>query len=221
MIRRTLVLHLSARGAPMFVVGVSVITLLAWFGGTWLAGKPFFDGPAARIPVVALAPLLAALLLGPTLAGADENLERSTPLPWQVWRAGHVLLAALVIAGALSLTGLHAPTTFGAYALARNTLGCIGLVSGATVLLGARLAWLPAFLYVCAVYAGAPRQTGVIVAVWAWPIQPSVSAPSWVAAVTLFILGAAGYSVWGSSTRGRGRKHGGPALPASLVAPDR
>jgi hypothetical protein len=88
--------------------------------------------------VVALAPLLAALLLGPTLAGADENLERSTPLPWRVWRAGHLVVAALVTAMALSMAGLREPDTYGAHALVRNALGCIGLVAGGAVQLGVR-----------------------------------------------------------------------------------
>lgn len=46
---------------------------------------------------------------GPTLAGADEDLEHSTALPGYARRAGHLLLAAAVIATALGLTGLHTP----------------------------------------------------------------------------------------------------------------
>jgi hypothetical protein len=195
---RLLTLHLRSRGAPTFLAGVGVIALLAWAAGTWLASRPYFDGPAARVPVVALAPLLAALLLGPTLAGADEDLEHSTPLPWRAWRAGHLLVAVLVTAMALNVAGLRAPDTYGAHALMRNTLGCIGLVAGGVVLLGARLAWLPAFVYVCAVYAAAPRQTGVVVAAWAWPIQPSTITASWLTAATIFIVGAAGYVHAGS-----------------------
>ncbi|MEV0158337.1 hypothetical protein AB0H57_32285 [Micromonospora sp. NPDC050686] len=195
---RLLTLHLRSRGAPTFLVGVGVIALLAWAAGTWLATRPYFDGPAARVPVVALAPLLAALLLGPTLAGADEDLERSTPLPWRAWRAGHLLVAALITAMALSLAGLQAPDTYGAHALVRNALGCIGLVAGGAALLGVRLAWLPAFGYVCAVYAAAPRQTNAIVAAWAWPIQPSTTSASWLTAVTILALGAAAYLHRGS-----------------------
>jgi hypothetical protein len=190
---RLLTLHLRSRGAPTFLAGVGVIALLAWAAGTWLASRPYFDGPAARVPVVALAPLLAALLLGPTLAGADEDLEHGTPLPWRAWRAGHLLVAAFVTAMALSLAGLRESHTFGAHALVRNALGCIGLVVGGAVLLGARLAWLPAFVYVGAVYAAAPRQTGAIVEVWAWPIQPSTTATSWLTAAMIFAVGAAGY----------------------------
>lgn len=139
------------------------------------------------------------MLLGPTLAGADEEFERGTPLRWPAWRTGHVLLAVLAVATALVLTGLRAPETFGAQALARNTLGWIGLVAGATALLGARLAWLPAFGYGCVVYVAAPRDAGVFVALWAWPVQPSTAAASWVAAGGVLALGLAGYACCGSA----------------------
>ncbi|MFI7079621.1 hypothetical protein ACIBO1_20185 [Micromonospora sp. NPDC049903] len=198
MTRRFLRLHLAARGASTFAVGLGVITLLAGAGGTWLASRTYFDGANARIPMIALAPLLAALLLGPTLSGADENLERSTSLPWRAWRAGHLLVATLVTAIALSLAGLREPDTYGAYALIRNALGCIGLVAGGAALLGVRLAWLPAFLYVCAVYAAAPRHTGGIVGVWAWPIQTSTSPAAWLTAIMIFAVGATTYLHRGS-----------------------
>lgn len=204
---RLLRLHLRVRGASAFVAGVSVITLLAWAGGTWLAGRSFLDGPAARLPVVVLAPLLSAVLLGPTLAGVDEELERGTPLRWRVWRAGHVLLAVLAVATALVLTGLRAPETFGAHALARNTLGWIGLVAGATALLGARLAWLPAFGYGCAVYFAAPRDAGVLAALWAWPVQTSTAAASWWAAGGVLALGLVGYAHGGAAVDRRPRRN--------------
>ncbi|MEO3746949.1 hypothetical protein [Plantactinospora sp. B5E13] len=190
---RLLRLHLRARGAPTFLVGVGVVAVLAWLGGNWLASRPYFDGPAARIPVVALAPLLGATLLAPTLGGADEELERGTPLPWPRWRLGHVLLGATLIGGTLVLGGLRRPEVFGAYALVRNTLGCAGLVAGAAVLLGARLAWVVAFGYVCAVYAATPRQVGGAAGVWAWPVQPSTVEVSWLVAVGLFVVGTVGY----------------------------
>lgn len=157
--------------------------------------------PAARVPVVALAPLLGALLLGSTLGGADEELERTTPLPWRTWRLGHVLLAALLIGGTLSLTGLHAPEVFGAYALVRNTLAGVGLIAGAAVLLGARRAWLPAFGWVCAVYGATPRQFDGATGWWAWPVAPSTVVASWLAAVALFAVGVAAYLRRGARAR--------------------
>ncbi|MEO3930041.1 hypothetical protein ABGB07_40265 [Micromonosporaceae bacterium B7E4] len=191
--RRLLLLHTRARGGPAFLLGVAVVALLAWIAGSWLASRPYFDGPAARIPVVALAPLLGVLLLAPTLGGADEELEHSTPLHWPGWRAGHLLLGVASIGAVLALTGLRAPGVFGAYALVRNTLGYAGLVAAAAVFLGARLAWLPAFGYACAVYAATPRQVGGFAGVWAWPLQPSSVTASWLTVAVVFVPGAAGY----------------------------
>ncbi|MEQ4304434.1 hypothetical protein ABNF97_24175 [Plantactinospora sp. B6F1] len=190
---RLLLLHTRARGGPAFALGVAVVAPLAWAAGSWLASRPYFDGPAARIPVVALAPLLGVLLLAPTLGGADEELERGTSLRWPGWRAGHILLGVASIGAALALTGLHAPGVFGAYAMVRNTLGYAGLVAAAAVLLGTRLAWLPAFGYACAVYAARPRQIGGVAGVWAWPLQPSGVTASWLTVAVLFIFGTAGY----------------------------
>ncbi|MEV6925450.1 hypothetical protein AB0M46_13265 [Dactylosporangium sp. NPDC051485] len=203
-------LHLKARGGPVFGAGLGLATLLAWTGGNWLATRPYFDGPVARIPVVLIAPLIAAVLLAPTLAGADDELERGMALPWRRWRLGHLLVAAAAIGGLLALTGLRAPEVFGAYALLRNTLGCVGLVALGTVLLGARLAWLPVFGYVCAVYAATPRQIGGVAGVWAWPAQPSSVTTSWLTAGTLFAFGTLWYAAHGAQrdvralSRGRG-----------------
>ncbi|MEE6260618.1 hypothetical protein [Plantactinospora sonchi] len=190
---RLLRLHLWSRGGTTFLVGVVVVAVLGWLAATWITSRPYFSGPAARIPVVALAPLLGAMLLGPTLGGADEELERGTPLPWPRWRLGHVLFGTTLLGGTLALTGLRAPEIFGAYALLRNTLGCVGLIAGTAVLLGARLAWVAAFGYVCAVYAAAPRQIGGAAGVWAWPTQPSTVEASWLVAVGLFLLGTTAY----------------------------
>ncbi|SCF20793.1 hypothetical protein GA0074695_4343 [Micromonospora viridifaciens] len=198
-------LHLRARGGPVFGVGLGLAALLAWGAGHWLATRPYFSGPVARLPVVLLAPLLAAVLLAPTLAGADDELERGTALPWQRWRLGHLLLAAAAIGGLLALTGLRAPEVFGAYALSRNTLGCVGLVAVGAALLGARLAWLPAFGYVCAIYAAGPRQVGGAAGVWAWPAQPSSVTSSWLTACTLFAFGTLWYAVRGAQ-RGPGQR---------------
>lgn len=198
---RRFVLHLIARGVPAFLVGLAVVAVLAWAAGGWLVSRPYFGGAVARIPVVALAPLLAAVLLGPSLAGADEDLERGTPLPWRVWRACHVLLAALLCAAVLSLAGLADPHTFGAYALVRNTLGHTGLVVGAAALLGVRLAWLPVFCYGCAVYAAAPRGTDRVTAIWAWPVQPSSATVSWLVVGVLFVAGTAAYVLLGAGGR--------------------
>ncbi|MFC7531411.1 hypothetical protein [Actinoplanes sp. GCM10030250] len=186
-------LLLRARRLPGFAVGLLVVALLAAGAAHWLATRTYFDGPGARVPVVILAPLLAALLLGPTLAGPDELLERSLPVRWRLIRTGHLLGAAAAILAALAAAGLPDPGIYGVYALGRNTLGCIGLIAGAAALLGARLAWVPAFSYVCAVYAAAPARDGGWEDVWAWPVQPSTADLSWPTALAAFTIGATLY----------------------------
>ncbi|WP_430783266.1 hypothetical protein [Actinoplanes sp. G11-F43] len=82
--------------------------------------------------------------------------------------------------------------------LLRNTLGCIGLIAGAAALIGARLAWLPAFGYICAVYAARPPRTGGPAEIWAWPVQPSTAPLAWIPALAVFTAGAGYYILRGS-----------------------
>jgi hypothetical protein len=187
-------LHLKARGVPLFLVGLLLVGLLAAVVANWLAARPSLTGAGARIPVVMVAPLLAAVLLGPSLAGADETLERSVAVRWPLIRIGHLTAASALILAALLASGFPEPAVYGLHALARNTLGCVGLVAGAAALLGARLAWLPAFVYICGIYAAAPPRDGGWEEVWAWPAQPSNTAVSWLTALAAFTLGAALYT---------------------------
>lgn len=198
MTARSIRLHLRARGIPLSTAGLLVIAVLAAVAARWLSTRLSFDGAHARVPIVTLAPLLAALLLGPTLAGADESLERSLPVRWRMIRAGHLAAAAAVVLVALTAAGVPEPAIYGVYALARNTAGCIGLVAGAAVVLGNRLAWLPAFAYVCAVYAAAPARDGGWEGIWAWPVQPSHTELSWLTALVAFASGAALYVLRGA-----------------------
>jgi hypothetical protein len=192
---RLLGLHLRARHLYLAAVGVGLVAVLAWLAEQWLVNRPYAEGPGARLPVVAFAPMLAAVLLGPTLAGADEELERATPLAWWRWRLGQVLLSCGVIGGALALTGLSAPDDFGAHALLRNSLACAGLVVASAAALGAQLSWLPAFGYISAVVAASPSRTDTVAQIWGWPVQPSTVDASWWTAVIIFVLGTAVYVI--------------------------
>jgi hypothetical protein len=184
-------LHLRARGVPLFLLGLMTVTALAAAATEWLITRPYFDPVQARTPVIAVAPLLAAVLLGPTLAGADEQLERGTPTPWPLIRSGHLAAAVIGIGTLLALAGRSD-------ALARNTLGCVGLVAGAAALIGVRLAWLPVFAYVCAVYASAPALDDRWAQVWAWPVQPAAAHLSWWPALAAFTAGTGVYILRGA-----------------------
>jgi hypothetical protein len=194
-------LHVRARGGHRFVAGLTIVAALGWVAAQWLATRPFFDGPGARVPVVAVAPLAAALLLGTTLAGADEQMERGLPVRWRRWRFAHLTASTVMIAAALSLIGLRSPETYGAYALIRNAIGLVGMVAGAAVGVGPRLFWLLPFGYVCAIYAAHPARDGGPAQIWAWPVQPSWQPASWWTAIVVALIGGAAYTLRGAGGR--------------------
>ncbi|WP_420813824.1 hypothetical protein [Phytoactinopolyspora endophytica] len=191
-------LHVRARGMPLLLLGVAVVALTGWAAADWLVHRPWSSGPDARLPVVLVAPLMAAVLASPGLAGAAEELERSMPARWRRYRLVHVVVVALVTGAALALIGTWEPRTYGTFELVRNTFGLTGLVVGAAVVIGARLAWLPAFGYGAFVYGATPRPMSADTAWWAWPLQPwSVGAAS-LAAAAVSAVGLAMYVLLGA-----------------------
>lgn len=192
------VLHLRARNVPAYVLGLLILTLLAWWAADWLSSRPYFDGPRARPPVAGLAPALAAVLMSVTLGAADEELERSTARPWRRIRLVHVTALTTSAAFALASTGLWEADEYGAYELVRNTATCAGMVAGAAAVVGAKLAWAPVFTYVVAVYIAAPKPPQPQTSWWTWPVQPSSASPSWWTAVAWLAVGSALYAARGA-----------------------
>jgi hypothetical protein len=187
-------LHVRARYGPGVAAALVPLTVLAWAGAEWLSSRPYFDGPEARPPVAALAPVVAAVLVSVTLTGADEDLERSAARPWSPIRLVHVLVVTAVCAGALAVTGLWEPARYGAYELVRNTVSCVGMVTVATALAGAARAWAPLLAYVGVAYLVAPKPVAAETAWWAWPVQPASAAGAWWAAAAWFAAGLVLYA---------------------------
>lgn len=171
----------------------------------WAAGRldAYLD-PDRRVPIVALAPLLASAVIGASLYSASDELDRTAVRRWWPRRLGQLTaltaLAALLVVPAV----LGHADTFGPPAVIRNTLGCTGVTATAAVLLGARLSWLPAFAYVTAVYLGSSAARGRAATVWAWPMQPGAQPGAWAAALAAFTLGAALYAARGARPEGVG-----------------
>ncbi|MGW2708345.1 hypothetical protein ACWC4J_05035 [Streptomyces sp. NPDC001356] len=171
----------------------------------WAAGRldAYLD-PDRRVPIVALAPLLASAVIGASLYSASDELDRTAVRRWWPRRLGQLTaltaLAALLVVPAV----LGHADTFGPPAVIRNTLGCTGVTATAAVLLGARLSWLPAFAYVTAVYLGSSAPRGRAGTVWAWPMQPGAQPGAWAAALAAFTLGAALYAARGARPEGVG-----------------
>lgn len=194
-----LLLYARSRAVPLTLAALAATTACA----VWAADSldTFLD-PYRRVPVVALAPLLAAAVIGTSLFSASDELDRTAVRPW--WPRRLVQLTALtaLASSALPLAVLGHPEIFGPPAMVRNTLGCTGVTAAAAVLMGARLSWLPAFGYVSAVYLASSGARGRAVTVWAWPMQPGAATGAWVAALAAFVAGAALYAVRGARPEG-------------------
>lgn len=132
------------------------------------------------------------------LGGADEELDRSGAVPWRLIRDLHVLGAFVLVSVALAVTGLWESRTYGAFELVRNTAGYVGMVAGAAAMVGARLAWAPAFGFAAVIYIVAPKPLRPGTAWWTWPLQPwPAELAAWVAG-GLFIAGLALYVRFGA-----------------------
>ena len=142
--------------------------------------------------------LIAAGALSATLAGPDEWLDRSTPAPWRAIRAAHLLLTAGLGAVVVGSAGLSQPQLFGAPAMARGVIGLLAIGALAALWTGARAAWTVVLAYASTVYLAAPRTPGGFAAIWAWPMQPSTIATSFVTAGVLLLGAIAAHSLRGS-----------------------
>jgi hypothetical protein len=190
-------LHLRGRRIATLVAGLAVLGLLTWLVADWLMNRPWSAGSSDRALLTRWAPAVAAALGSIGLAGEDEDMERSTAAPWRLVRAVHMAALAVLLAGALALTALSEPETFGAHVLVRNTEGYVGIVAAMATIFGARLSWAPLFALL-AIVEVAGRGAGPASAWWTWPAQPSdVDAASWMAAA-LFIGGLGVYALFGA-----------------------
>ncbi|MFH8284185.1 hypothetical protein [Streptomyces antibioticus] len=188
-------LYARSRAVPATVAALAATAAFA----VWAADRmdTYLD-PQRRLPIVALAPLLAAAVIGTGLHTASEELDRTAVRPWWPRRLAHLLALTALAAAVLPLAVRGGPPDFGPAAVVRNLLGCTGVTAAAAALLGARLSWLPAFGYVGAVYLASHGVRGHAVTVWAWPVQPAAAAGAWAAAGGAFALGVALYVVRGT-----------------------
>ncbi|MGW2423908.1 hypothetical protein ACWC0C_32445 [Streptomyces sp. NPDC001709] len=190
-----LLLYARSRALPLALAALAATAAFA----VWAAGRldAYLD-PERRVPVVALAPLLASAVIGTSLHTPSDELDRTAVRPWWPRRLAHLVALTGLAAALLPPAVLgHAPA-FGSPAMIRNTLGCTGLAAASAALLGARLSWLPAFAYVSAVCLGSNGVRGRAATVWAWPMQPGAEGGAWAAALIAFTLGAALYAARGA-----------------------
>lgn len=192
-------LYARSRTLPRTVAAIAATAALA----VWAAhGLDAYLDPSRRVPVVALAPLAAAAVIGASLYSASDELDRTAVRPWWRRRLVHLLALTALAAALLPWAVLGHTSSFGPPAMIRNTLGCVGLTAGAAVLLGAGLSWLPVFGYVSAVYVGAAGLRGGSVPLWAWLVQPAGQRDAWLVALVAFVAGVLLYLLRGARAEG-------------------
>ncbi|MFD4727415.1 hypothetical protein ACFWNW_20250 [Streptomyces seoulensis] len=192
-------LYARSRALPLTLATLAAATGFA----VWAAGAPHARlDPGRRVPLTALAPLLAAAAIGASLRSDSDELDRTAVRPWWSRRLAHLLALTALASALLTPVVAGGGRTFGASAMIRDVLGCVGIVALAAVVLGARLSWLPAFGYVSAVYLASSGAQGRAATVWAWPVQPGPQPGAWAAALAAFALGAALYAVRGARPGG-------------------
>ncbi|GAB7108451.1 hypothetical protein JCM4814A_67650 [Streptomyces phaeofaciens JCM 4814] len=192
-------LYARSRALPVTLAALAGTTAFA----VWAADRmdTYLD-PHRKLPLVALAPLLAAAVIGGSLHTASDELDRTAVRPWWPRRQAQLLGLTALAAALLPLAVLGDTPGFGPPAMIRNLLGCTGITAAAAAVLGARLSWLPAFGYVTAVYLASGGVRGRAVTVWAWPMQPGHEAGAWAAAGGAFLLGTVLYVVRGARPEG-------------------
>ncbi|MEV6710654.1 hypothetical protein AB0M48_01310 [Lentzea sp. NPDC051208] len=184
---RPFALYAQSRGVPAALVVLPVVVLIAWSA----LHSPWTPLSAS------LTTLAAVLVTTAGLAGQDPELDRSTAVPWPLWRLGHLLLAAAVAATSVLLVQELGYEPFDAAFVVRDTTGMIGLAGLAAAVAGARLAATAPVLW-WAVAAIMPPAGSALGRVVTWPVgAPDDALTRWVAGV-LFVSGIAAYSARGA-----------------------
>lgn len=183
---RPVALYLRSRRVPVALLVLPVVVLVTWSA----MHKPWNPLSAS------LTSLAAVLVLSVGLVGQDPELERSTALPWQVWRLGHLLFAAVLAAVAVLLVQELGEYAFDIEFVVRNTAGMVGLAGLAATVVASRFAPSAPVLWwtVSAIMPPGESVTGRIVA---WPLlSPDDTVAMWTAAV-LFVSGVVAYAARG------------------------
>ncbi|GIJ19404.1 hypothetical protein [Micromonospora lutea] len=183
-------LYLRSRRVPLALAAAG-----GGAGVVWALCLAFAEERDVTAMVVVMTVLLMVAVLSLTLAGPDENLERTASMRWP-WRRAVHLLVALVVVLAVLLATRHTDARFGPVALVvRDAAGLLGLTALCATVVGAARSWfLPlGWTTVAAMYP----QEGVWGAVATWQGQPAESDAAMLMAAAFALVGLIGYSIAG------------------------
>jgi hypothetical protein len=188
-------LYARSRALPTTLAAFAAATLFT----LWAATRPeTYVDPQRRIPLLALAPLLATSAIGVSLHQYAQELDRTAARPWWRLRLAHLLALTALAALLLAVAVPGHTQEFGAVAMVRNVLGATGLTAAAAVLLGARLSWLPTLLYFGSVYLSYSAPHLRTATAWTWSMQPGPQRGAWAVAMAAFVVGGALYAAVGT-----------------------
>ncbi|AJT62681.1 hypothetical protein T261_0993 [Streptomyces lydicus] len=154
--------------------------------------------PNRRVPVVALAPMLASSAIGTSLYQHSAELDRTAVRPAWPRRLAHLLALTALAAVTLAVAVPGHREEFGAPAMVRNLVGAVGITAAGATVIGARLSWLPTVAYLSAVYLAGAGMPGRAATVWGWAVQPGPQPAAWIPAVAAFTVGGALCAVRGA-----------------------
>ncbi|MFE1285284.1 hypothetical protein [Streptomyces sp. NPDC058751] len=185
---RSLALYSRSRGVPTTLAALAGAALFT----VWMASRPdaYLD-PERRVPLIALAPLLASMAIGVSLHTYTRELDDTAVRRWWPRRLAHLLFLSALSAALLALAVPGHAQEFGAAAMVRNTLGAIGITAGWAVLVGARLSWMPTTLYFSAMYLSGTSSRVNNATVVGWIVQPGPQHGAWAVGLALFVAGTA------------------------------
>ena len=202
---RWLQLYLRARRVPLALAVATAATALVW--ALWLA---FSDSRAINVRLISLTVMLAVAAFGATLSGADDALDHTASMNWQVRRAGHLILAAGAITALLFLTTITGARFEPLTLVLRNTVGMLGLTALGATLLGTARSWIaPLAWTLIAILPMMEPSKNLRMQVAGWLIQPTDTTAATVCAIILAAAGLFAYALYGC-----------PQRPATQTAPD-
>lgn len=183
---RPVALYVRSRGVPAALLALPVVVLLVWSA----MHSPWVPLSAS------LTSLAAVLVITVGLAGQDPELDRSTAVPWPVWRFGHLLLAAVLAAVPVLLVQEIGHETFEVEFLLRDAAGMVGLAGLAATVVGARSAPAAPVTW-WAVSAMVPPDESPLSRIARWPMCPADDAVAMWTAGVLFVAGVTAYAARG------------------------
>jgi hypothetical protein len=193
---RWLSLYLRSRSTPTAVAVTVGSTAILW----WLT--QIVDNPATPAKLALLATTVGAVAIGPGLAGADHDLDRTAAIFWPLRRITHIIVATAAVTAILSTTALTGHPLNQAGPIARNVIGLCGLVALGAATVGAPRAWLLPLTWTLLLLRytppfGTPPTRPVPMQMLTWLMQPASTTSATIAAVILGVAGTTAYAALG------------------------